>query len=308
MKHRQGKFLLTILIFIAAGIFLGCEKLSFLTAQPKNPISVKPPVDAIAKVGNFFITLADLNKEVESYNSMVAEQGMPQNKIDTRDKKTAYLRNEMVRKYILYQEALDRGLDKKGDITKALENAKMNFLVTELVREELEKVDVSAKEIEDFYKQNKELLKESEQRKISEIVANTEDEAKQVYIELLRGGDFAALAKQYSKATTAANGGDLGFISLEPDPKKRIRFDKFYEVAFSPTLEARNISSIFKGPEGFYIIRLESIKESQAKSLSELWDNIKSWLLFEKQQKAIADLASKLTGETKIEIYEGKVE
>ena len=36
-----------------------------------------------------------------------------------------------MRKYILYQEALDRGLDKKPEIVKELDAAKMNFLVTE---------------------------------------------------------------------------------------------------------------------------------------------------------------------------------
>jgi len=308
MTHNKSKFSFTILIFVVVGLFLGCEKIPFLAGKPAKPISVQPPVGTVAKVGTFFIATDDLNKEIEDYNAMVTAQGMPQNKIDTRDKKVNYLRNELVRKYILYQEALDRSLDKKENIAKAIENTKINLLVAELVREELEKIDVSSKEIEDFYNQNKDLLKEPEQRRVFEIMTNTEEEAKQVYIELLKGGDFAALAKQYSKAQTAAKGGDLGFITLELDPQKRIRFDKFYEVAFSPSLEAGNISSIFKGTEGYYIIRLEGIKETQAKSLSELWDNIKSWLLFEKQQKAIADLASRLTGETKIEIYEGKVE
>jgi parvulin-like peptidyl-prolyl isomerase len=96
-------------------------------------------------------------------------------------------------------------------------------------------------------------------------------------------------------------------MALELDPQKRIRFDKFYEVAFSPSLEAGGISSIFKGPEGYYIIKLESIKKSEPKALADIWDNIKSWLLFEKQQKAIAELANKLQGETKVEIYEEKV-
>jgi peptidyl-prolyl cis-trans isomerase C len=288
----------------------GCEDISWLTGKPKKPITPMPPKGAkiVAKVGNFYVAAEDLNKEIENFNALVTAQGLPQNKIDTRDKKINYLRNEIVRKYILYQEALDRRLDKKEDIAKALENTKINLLIAELVREELQKIDVSSKEIEDFYSQNKESLKEPEQRKILEIVTPTEAEARQVYIELLKGEDFASLARQYSKATTATKGGDLGFIALELDPKKRLRFDKFYEMAFSPTLEAGNISSIFKGPEGYYIIKLESIKKPEAKSLSELWDNIKDWLLFEKQQKAIADLAQKLAGETKIEIYEGKVE
>lgn len=301
---------LLMAIIILTGL-LGCDSLPFFKAPAKKTKTVQgPPPGAtvVAKVGNFYVTDTDLSKEVESFNTLVVNQGMPQNKIDNKDKKIAYLRNETVRKYILYQEALDRGMDKKPDIASALENAKIGLLVSELLREEIEKIAVASKEIEDFYNQNKDMLREPEQRKVAEIVTATEADAKQVYIELLKGGDFAGLARQYSKAATAGNGGDLGLLSLEPDPKKRIRFDKFYEIAFSPSLEAGNTSSIFKGPEGFYIIKLESIKKSEPKSLSELWENIKSWILFEKQQKAIADLAGKLSGETKIEIYEGKVE
>jgi len=307
MPKRFSKIFI-LLVFLAA--FSGCDKIPFFKAKPKAAAKNLPPqgVTVVAKIGTFYVTADDLNKEVEDYNSLVSAQGMTQNKIDTRDKKIAYLRNEVVRKYMLYQEALDRGVDKKEDIMQKMENAKISLLVQELLRQEIEKIDISSKEIEDFYNQNKDMLREPEQRRIFEIMASDESGAKQAYIELLRGGDFVSLAKQYSKAQSASSGGDLGFMTLDPDPKKRTKFDKFYEVAFSPTLEQGGTSNIFKGPEGYYIIKIESINKPEAKSLSELWDNIKAWLLFEKQQKVIADLANKLSGETKVEVYEGKVE
>ena len=302
-------------VLVVLGVIIlvaGCDNLPFFKKpQPKKqaPLAGPPPgVTVVAKVGNFYISANDLNKEVEGFNALLAAQGLSHNKIDSRDKKISYLRNEIVRKYILYQEALDRGLDKKEDIIRALENTKISLVVAELLREETEKVSVTSKEIEDFYNENKEMLRDPEQRKILEIMVPTEADAKQVYIELLKGGDFVALAKQYSKAASAVNGGDLGFITLDPDPKKRIRSDKFYEVAFAPSLEAGGISNIFKGQDGYYILKVESIKKSEIKSLSELWDNIRSWLLMEKQRKAMGDLSDRLAGETKVEIYEGKVD
>lgn len=305
----KGKILLAVMCMVFFSI--GCDKIPFLPKNAvkkaiKNTTTVKGKV--VATIGNFDITAEDLNKEVDDYNKILEANRMASGKIDTKEKKIAYLRNELIRKYMLYQEALDRGLDKNEEINRTLEKEKIDLLVAELVRAELKKIEVTSKEIEDFYNENKELLKEPEQRKIFEIITETEDQAKQVYIELLKGTDFASLAKQSSKAPTAANGGDLGFLALDPDPKKRVKFDKFYEVAFAPSLEAGGISNIFKGPDGFYIIKLDSIKKSDTKSLSELWDNIKSWLLFEKQQKAIKDLADKLAGETKVQVYEEKVE
>jgi len=306
--HRYRMFLVVLMSMAAVW---GCDKIpGFAGKAAKKTAAGVPPagVSVVAKVGNFYVTAEDLNKEIENYNALVTAQGVAQNKIDTRDKKISYLRNEIVRKYILFQEALDRGLDKKEDVMRALENTKITLLVTDLLREEIEKINVSPKEIEDFYNQNKTFLREPEQRRILEILSPSEADAKQVYIELLKGGDFASLARQFSKAPTAEKGGDVGYLTLEVDPKKQVKFEKFYEVAFSPTLEEGGTSSIFKGPEGYYLIKVDSIKKPEAKSLSELWNNIKNWLLFEKQQKAIADLASKLSGETKVEVYEGKVE
>ncbi|MFA4993634.1 MAG: peptidyl-prolyl cis-trans isomerase [Candidatus Omnitrophota bacterium] len=305
--RKLGNFLM---IIFTVFLFSGCDKMPFMgTAKPVKQAKQGPPVGEtiVAKVGDFYITASDLDKEVDNLNSLASAQKLDKNKIDSVDKKVKYLRDELVRKYILYQEALDRGLDKKPEIAKELEAAKMNLLIGELLRKEIEKIDVSSKDIEDFYEQNKEMLKEPEQRKILEIITPTEDEAKQVYIELLKGTDFSSLARQYSRAKTASSGGDVGFMTYEATPEKRIRSEKFYEVAFAPSLDAGGVSSIFKGPDGFYIIKLDRIKKSEPKSLVELRDNIKSWLLFEKQQKAIVELANKLSGETKIEIYEEKV-
>jgi peptidyl-prolyl cis-trans isomerase C len=299
-----------LLMLFTVFLFSGCDKMPFMgTTKTVKQTKQSPPVGetVVAKVGDFYITASDLDKEVDNFNSLASAQKLDKNKIDTADKKIKYLRDELVRKYILYQEALDRGLDKKPEIAKELEAAKMNLLIGELLRKEIEKIDVSSKDIEDFYEQNKEMLKEPEQRKILEIVTPTEDEAKQVYIELLKGMDFSSLARQYSRAKTASSGGDVGFMNYEATPEKRIRSEKFYEVAFAPSLEVGGVSSIFKGPDGFYIIKLDNIKKSEPKTLAELRDNIKSWLLFEKQQKAIVELANKLSGETKIEIYEEKV-
>ncbi|MBU1726013.1 MAG: peptidyl-prolyl cis-trans isomerase [Candidatus Omnitrophica bacterium] len=310
------KFIVSVFI-LAAGLYLtGCDQLPMpwgAKPKPKAKPGVEisqPPIGAlvVAKVGNLYITAEDLNKEIENYNALLVAQGLTQNKIDNREEKINYLKNELVRKYTLYEEAINRRLDKRESVARDLQSAEISILVAELLRQEMEKIEVSNAEVEDFYNKNKELLKEPEERRILEIVTNNEDEAKQVYIELLKGVDFASLAKQYSKAPTASKGGDLGFIIIDPDPKKRVRFDKFYEVAFSPTLDSGGISNIFKGPDGYYIVKVESMKKSEPKTLSELRDNIKAWLLFDKQQKAIMELANKLAGGTKIEIFEGKVD
>jgi peptidyl-prolyl cis-trans isomerase C len=292
-----------IFCFLFSGL-LGCEKLDFLKPKeiPKQTPSASIVVKGtlIAKVNNIPLILEDLNEEIESYNAGISAE-KPELKITSRDKKIDYLKNEMVRRTLLYQQALDRGLDRNEEMLKALEKVKRNLLVMELVEQEAEKVDISSKEIEDYYNSFKEELKEPEERHIREIVVSTEAEARDILIQLLQGQDFATLAKERSKSASSKEGGDLGFI------QRGKKFAQFDTVAFAETLEVGKISNIFKGPEGYYILKLEAKRGGKQKSLSELWDDIKRGLTFLKQQQRIEELIGKLSREAKIEIYEGEI-
>ena len=292
-------YLIAVLVFLA-----GCEKF-FPGRQAKNVSKVAPAVSevkgtVIARVNNQPLTLEELNEEIENYNKYVPDN-KPEEKIDTRDKKLNYLKNEMIRRTLLAQAGEDRGLDRKEEMQKALNNFKQNLLVAELVKAETENIEVTSAEIEYYYNQYKEQLKEPEERRIREIVMATENDARDVLIELLKGGDFATLAQMRSTSASAKNGGDLGYI------KKGLKSPQFDEIAFSSTLEAGKTSNYFKGPEGYYILKLEARREGKVKSMSDLWDDIKNGLKFLKQQKKVEDLISKLSADAKIEVIESAV-
>lgn len=297
-----------VVLFIAFAFFTiyGCDEIAGLVQGKKgskqNKSQATPIVKGtiIAKVNNIPITLEDLNQEVEAFNAVVP-QDKPEAKITTREKKLDYLKNEMVRRTLLYQQAQDRALYKKEEVIRALEKTKQDLLVVELFREEAAKVEVSSAEIEDYYNRYREQLKEPEERHIREIGVSTEAEAKDILIELLKGSDFAELAKQRSKSASSGNGGDLGFIS---PGRKSAQFDA---IAFSDNLEVGQYTNIFKGQDGYYIIKLEARRGGKQKSLTELWDDIKRGLTFLKQQQRIEDLIGKLSREAKIEIYEGEI-
>jgi len=295
------------LVFIVGFLLcfvLGCDAINFLkpkkaeTTQDKTitQLPIKGPI--VAKINNLAISLDDLNQEVIAYNNMVP-QDKPELKLTTREKKIDYLKNEMVRRMLLYQAALDKGLDRNEDVIKALEKTKMDLLVVELIKQEADKVTVSSKEIEDYYNTYKDQLREPEEVNVREIVMASESAAKEILVQLLQGADFTTLAKERSKSNSAKNGGDLGFIQVGKS------FKEMNSVI--DTLEAGQISSVFKGPDGFYIVKLESKKGGKQKSLSELWEDIKRGLTFLKQQQQIEELIGKLSRQAKIEIYEGEI-
>lgn len=304
--NRERVVLYSVFFILFLGL-VGCDNIPFLA--PKKPMpkakEVSSPIQVkgtlIARVNNTPITLEDLNEEIVNYNAMVPAD-RPELKITTREQKINYLKNEVVRRQLLYQEALDKGLDRKEEVQRALDKAKMELLVVELVKEEAAKIDVTSKEIEDYYNTYKAELKEPEERRIREIVVSSEQEAKDILIQVLQGANFATLAKERSKSPSAKDAGDLGFIA------KGKKFSQFDAVAFSDSLDAGDISNIFRGPEGYYILKLEEKRGGRQKSLSDMWDDIKRGLTFLKQQQKIEDIIGKLSSNAKIEIYEGKIE
>ena len=297
-----------VILFSIFGLFFmglfGCDKLNLFPASKPQTKAAAPETvvkgTVVARINNMPITLEDLNQEVEAYNSMVPVD-KPELKITTREQKIDYLKKEMVRRYLLYQNASDKGLDRNEDVLKAMQKTKMELLVVELIKQEAQNVDVSSKEIEDYYNTYKEQLKEPEERQVREIVVATEQEAKDILVQLLQGADFATLAKDRSKDASAKNGGDLGFV------QKGKNSEQFDGVSFAANLDVGGISSIFKSPQGYTIVKIEAKRGGKQRSLSEMWEDIKRGLTFLKQQQKIEDLIGKLSREAKLEFYEGEI-
>lgn len=311
MKYRWILVLVAVCLF---SILAGCDKISSLFGGGTKP--VKPPKTGvslpavkgtiIAKVNNIPITLEQLNSYVAFFNKSVdsrddlSEEEKKAKKIETREKKIESL-NALIRQIVFYQAALDRRLDQKEEIIEILEDNKIALLAGEMQREIVKDIEVSSAEIEEDYNAHK-YIKKPEQRRISEIVTKTEQEAKDVLIKLLSGTvDFVSLAKGgVSIAESAANGGDLGYITRGQRGRQYAVFD---EVAFSPALQRGAVSSVFKVPQGYAIIKVEDIKESEVYSKSE----IKEWVLARKQQDELDKAYSKYEQDYKIERYEGEI-
>ncbi|MFA5005578.1 MAG: peptidyl-prolyl cis-trans isomerase, partial [Candidatus Omnitrophota bacterium] len=209
---------------------------------PAFQLSAKGKI--VARVNNLPIGLEDLNQEIEVYNSMVPP-GSPELKISTREKKIDYLKNEMVRRNLLYQAALNSKLDKSREFIDALEKAKLDLLIITLVKQEAKNVEVTPKEIENYYNAYKDQLKSPEEINIREIVVSSESEAKDILVDLLKGEDFASLARKRSKSKSAKSNGNLGFVSRDTLSKEMAN------IAWA--LPAGQPSGVFKGADGYYI-------------------------------------------------------
>ena len=286
---------LVLFLILTGFMFYG---LSGCGKDNSSPLQFYPKGKIVARVNNFPIGLEDLNQEIEIYNSMVPA-GSPELKISTLDQKIDYLKNEMVRRTLLYQIALNRKLDKEQDFIAALERAKLDLLVMTLVKQESSSVNITSKEIEDYYNTYKDKIKTPEEIQIREIVVSSEAEANTILAELSKGGSFASLAKSRSMSKSANSNGNLGFVSKEK---------LFKEMAsIASTLSIGQLSNVFQGPDGYYIIKVEARREGEQMTIDQAREDIKRGLTFLRQQQRVQDEISKLARQSKIEVYEKEV-
>ncbi len=291
-------------LFIFMGLLLlsslGCEKIEKLPFAAKKNI-LRPQGTVIAKVDDLSVTLEQLDQEIQNYNQLIDN---PAAKINTREQKLSYLNEELIRRYLFYLDAKARGLDERPKVQEILRNLEINVLANQLMQDEIGNLTVTSSEVEDFYNIYKDQYQQAEERKIREIALDSEQEAKDVLIELLRGADFATMAAQRSRAESAGKEGDLGFIKKG---QRGADFAAFDEVAFSRSLNTGQISNIFKVKERYYIIKVEAARGGQARPLSEVWDEINKSILFLKQQQKLQEITSGLLKKNKVVIYEDKI-
>lgn len=243
----------------------------------------------LAKVGDTVITQADFEREMKALPEFV------QKMFEGSSGREKFL-DELVKRELLYKEALKKGLDKDPEYLKKIEDFEKITLVGLLLQKEIEsKVKVSDQEVKDYYEKNKEKFTPVTQIRVSHILVKTEKEAKNILGKLRKGEDFAQIAKKYSIDTVSAkNSGDLGFLS------KGQMLPEIEEVA--TRLKPGEISEPIKTKSGYEIIKVTDKKRGQVVEFEKVKNLISQNLLAEKQKDVFDSYIEGLKKSYKIEI------
>ena len=157
------------------------------------------------------------------------------------------------------------------------EDVRANVVQNKIYEKVTEGIEVSDKEIEDYYKKNKQQYVQPASRDVRRLLLKKKSLAEQLHQRLLDGADFGALAKKYSEdPSSKAQGGKLTVSKGRQVPE----FDK---AAFS--LKTHQISEPFKTQYGWEIIQpLGPIKKEQTTPLKEVQPAIRQQLVQQKKQ------------------------
>src|SRR6185503_16476625 len=143
-----------------------------------------------------------------------------------------------------------------------------------------EDAKVTDKEIQDYYNKNKTQYGTPEQREVRHILVPTKKQADDIYQQLQNGGDFAALAKKFSKdPASASQGGKLTVARGQT-------VAPFDHTAF--LLSQGQTSRPVKTQYGYHIIEpVSDIKPAETTPLKEVKESIRQQLLQTKRNAAM---------------------
>ncbi len=145
------------------------------------------------------------------------------------------------------------------------------------------RASVSEADAKAFYDEQVKAMKPEEEVKARHILVEDEAKAKELADKLGKGGDFAALAKEFSKDPgSKENGGDLGFFA------KGQMVPEFEAAAFA--LEKGKTSAPVKSNFGWHVIQVEDKRMRQPPPFDGLKERIINSLLQKKAQTVGGEL------------------
>ena len=202
----------------------------------------------------------------------------------------AAVRDELVNREIISQEAVKSGLTKKAELQNELELVRQTVIVQAYLREHIRTHPITDAEIQKEYDRLKAELGDREY-KARHILVGTEDEAKSVIGELKKGAKFDDLAKKLSKDEgTKAKGGDL-------DWQPPGTFDKDFANAMAKLAKGKYSETPVKTRFGFHVIQLDDSRAAQHPPVAEVKANLTQKL----QRTRIEGLIAELRAKAKVE-------
>jgi peptidyl-prolyl cis-trans isomerase C len=198
----------------------------------------------------------------------------------------AAVRDELINRSIIEQEANRTGLAKRAEVRSELEIVRQTVIVQAYIRDFVNKNPVSDADVQKEYDRAKQQTGASEY-KARHILVETEDEAKGVIAELKKGGKFDELAQKHSKDEgSKTRGGDL-------DWNVPAVYDKPFADAMVKLEKGKLADAPVRSRFGFHVIQLDDVRPVKFPSLAEVRARIQQRLTQAKIEKLVADLRAK---------------
>ena len=266
-------------------------------AERKGPVTAEDKQKLRKTALNLLIDKRLVQQKIKELNIKVSEEEVRQAIEDV--KKQNNLSQEA-----LVGALLNQGLtfdQYKAQLREQLERIRLMSMEVKA------KIQVTDREIQEYYDANKAKYSEGEQyraRQIffrvpkdatADVIKKAMSRAAQVLNEVRSGKDFVELAKKYSDDPSAAkDGGDLGTF------KKGDMIPEIEEAVIG--MKPGQVSELISTPAGFHIIKLEEKIPATVKPLDEVKASIQDLLYKKKSEERFDQWAAELRSGAAIEM------
>lgn len=252
----------------------------------------------VAIVNDDIITLIELNKAIRPYARKVESAGYSaEKKAQILFKLRTDMLNRMVERKLTDQEVkklrmtvtdkeVDAAIERlkqaqmmtQEDLEAALEHDGMDFAqYREKIRQEIlrpklinysvkSKVIVTDGDISAYYKEHAAEYAGVKEYHLFNILVTKENRLEPLKARLAEGEDFRALAREFSEAHNAGDGGDLGVFRMET-------LSDQLKTAIAG-LEEGEHTDVIPTDQGYQVFFLESVLAPQARTLEQVKDEI----------------------------------
>lgn len=199
---------------------------------------------------------------------------------------------DMVSREVVYQEALEQGLDEDPKVLAQMANQERNILANAALQNYLETHPISDESLQKEFEATKDSA--AKEYKAKHILVSTEQEAEDIIAKLGEGADFATLASEESMDPgSGENGGDLGWF------KSTDMVGPFADAVIALEKGTYTESPV-KSQFGWHIILLEDTRAKETPSFEEAKEGIRGVMVTEQLQEYLDGLKA----EADIEIKE----
>jgi peptidyl-prolyl cis-trans isomerase SurA len=215
-------------------------------------------------------------------------------------------------------------MDSLDDLKKAAEAQNINWedfkaqirngiLKQEVVRDQVgRKLQLSDSEEAAYYKEHMKDFEQPEQVRLSEIlvplpenatpaeISQAQTKADDLKSKIMKGGDFAELAKKYSGGQTAAQGGELGLF------KRGVLAQVLEDQTFS--LKAGESTQPIRTRQGFVILKVTEHDQAGPAPMKDVEPQIQEAIYMQQMQPALREYLTKLREDSYINLAPGFVD
>ncbi len=181
------------------------------------------------------------------------------------------------------------------DADKMRQEVRRQLLMTRLTDKVTEDVAAGDEDVARYYETHKQIFVTPGAARLRLLVSQSPEEAEQLRAQAMKGANFEALVRRYSKGGATERGGDLGWVDLRTlPPAIAAAAEKVPQMGLTPVIEVKGKS---------YVVRVEGRQGPRQLSLAEVKDQLRQMLTAQRKRAKFNEWLEERRRAATIEVY-----